>query len=90
MKNFSTTNFVLIVVTFATVGFIIVNIFASAKGIKIEIDPLLWGFFSSLLWFVIGKKAAKIDWSKFTKEEEKKIPSDNKDEQIDQLLNLTK
>lgn len=73
MKNFSTTNFITVFLVISTVCFVIFNLWASYQWVEIELNSVLAGFVSAFIWFVIWKKWAKTDWSKFTKEQEKKI-----------------
>lgn len=87
----STTNDVLILITMAAIGFLLANLVMNAIWMKVEIDPILAGFMSSIIWFVIAKKWAKTDWNFFVEEEIKKqktIKNKSKDpmEKVDNIL----
>jgi amino acid permease len=93
----STTNFLLITATFASISFIIINIYTSFLWIKIELDPILISYFGMIVAFLIWKKGAKKDWASFTKEQKKKIEKKEdvlenwiEEEKIDALLGIDK
>ena len=83
----STTNFITVFLTVSSVCLVLFSMLLQARGISVEIDPVLAGFVSSFIWFVIWAKMKK---EKKIEEVQKNLDSDDKDTQIDQLLNLTK
>jgi len=89
--NNSTTNTVLILITLAAVGFLMANLAMNAIWMKVEIDPILAWFMSSIIWFIIAKKWAKRDWSLYVEEEiskQKEIRANAQDplQKIDDIL----
>jgi len=82
----STTNLVLIIMTISAVWFLLINLIMNSIWMKVEIDPILASFISSILGFIIWKKWAKKDGSDFFAEEvsrNKQIQADSKDELSD-------
>ena len=91
--NNSTTNTVLILITLAAVGFLMANLAMNSIWMKVEIDPILAGFMSSIIWFIIAKKWAKKDWAIYVEEEiekQKGIRADAQDPMtaINNILNI--
>lgn len=91
--NKSTTNTVLILITIAAIGFLLMNLAMNSIWMKVEIDPILAGFMSSIIWFIIAKKWAKKDGSLYVEEEierQKEIRTDAQDPMnaIDDILNI--
>jgi len=96
----STTNLIIVLVTLASIWFILIDMVLDSKWIELSLDPLLAWFFSSILWFIVSKKWAKKDWALIVEEEiqrqteirDSAIPvlEEKMEDKIDNLLWITK